>query len=154
MNSPVSLGQLRLELKNYPTKADMDNAINHAINELAEVTNKAFVETGGQIKSLNQWATGMNKRVAGMDQRVTNIEQNMATKKDLEEMEDRVVNRVVTTLRADNEQLILHLQGAHEDELASVEGRKDAPLRWRTMPVRLATAEREINKIKDHLEIS
>lgn len=79
---------------------------------------------------------------------------DFARKEDLEGMGDRVVNRVVITLRADNEQLISSLQGAHEDELASVEGRKDAPPQWRTMPVRLKMAEKEIDKIKDHLEIS
>lgn len=45
------------------------------------------------------------------------------------------------------------LQGAHEDELSKVEGKKDTPIAWKSMPRRLKTAEMEIEKIKDHLEI-
>ena len=45
------------------------------------------------------------------------------------------------------------LEGAHQDELASVEGKKDAPPQWKSMPRRLLKVEMDVEKIKDHLEI-
>lgn len=121
------------------TKGDVD--------ELAQLTDKYFRR--------------MDKRFDGIDQRFEGVDKrfdSMVTKKHLDErldgMEDRVVNRVVTALRADREIERAELEAVHQDELNAVEGKKDAPVKWKSLPRRVTAVEMDVEKIKDHLEIS
>lgn len=100
------------------------------VDELAQLTDKNFRR--------------MDKRFEGVDKRFDG----------LEGMEDRVVNRVVTALRADRELERAELEAVHQDELNAVEGKKDAPVKWKSLPRRVTAVEMDVEKIKDHLEIS
>lgn len=73
---------------------------------------------------------------------------------ELKKKTDQDKQEIIREFHVSVEQQQADLQGAHEDELAAVEGKKNAPKAWKSMPRRLKTAEVEIEKIKDHLEIS
>lgn len=60
---------------------------------------------------------------------------------------------LLEAFKVHTENLISAMQGAHNDELAAVEGKKDVPLTWKSVPRRLNAIEEEVGKIKDHLEI-
>jgi len=67
---------------------------------------------------------------------------------------DRDKQEIIHEFRVSVEQQKSDLEGAHQDELAAVEGKKDAPEKWKSMPRRLKAVEVDVEKIKDHLEIS
>lgn len=95
-------------------------------------------------EDLKRFATREDVRsdLKDMEDRLT---AKMATKGDLKETEDRIEAKI--------ENREEDLQGAHEDELASVEGKKAAPVQWKSMPRRLKTVEQDVEKIKDHLHL-
>lgn len=61
---------------------------------------------------------------------------------------------IVTDIKAAMEDRNHELQGAHQDELDAMAGKKGAPPQWRSMPRRLTVLEMDVEKIKDHLEIA
>lgn len=85
----------------------------------------------------------------------------VATKQDLKDFEKRQDEKqeqykqdIIREFHSSVELQKADLEGAHQDELASVEGKKDAPVQWKSLPRRLTTVEMDVEKIKDHLEIS
>lgn len=62
--------------------------------------------------------------------------------------------QTVADIKAAMEDRDHELQGAHQDELDAMAGSKSAPPQWRSMPRRLTALEMDVEKIKDHLEIS
>lgn len=80
-----------------------------------------------------------------------------ATKEDLRTLErrqDQKHQELLNAFKVHTEHIISETQGAHNDELATVEGNKEAPLKWKSLPRRLTAVEMDVEKIKDHLEIS
>ncbi len=113
-------------------KQDVENAI----DELAQLTDKNF------------------RRV---DENTQRIEQNMATKKDLKKLErkqEKYKKDIIEAFKAYYEAQKADLEAAHRDELVMVEDKSKAPTPWQSMPRRLVAVEMDVEKIKDHLEIS
>lgn len=92
------------------------------------------------------------------------MEQNMPTKEEVTKLHAKIDNLekkreqdtqdIIREFRSSVELQKADLEEAHQDELASVEGKKDAPTAWKSIPRRLTSIEMDVEKIKDHLEIS
>lgn len=131
------------------------------IDDLAIATEKAF-----QFIQKNMATKEDLKQVATKDdlKRFATKEdlKRFATKEDLKELEDRLTAKMATKedlketedrIEAKIENREADLQGVHEDELAGVEGKKEAPVQWKSMPRRLKTVEQDVEKIKDYLHL-
>lgn len=114
------------------TKADVENAV----DELAQTTEKAFQKTHKRLDSLGSKVGSIESKVGKIDG-----------------MEDRIVDRVVRAIQADRENEIADLQAGHADELATVEGKKEASPAWKSIPRRLKTVEQDVEHIKDQLHL-
>lgn len=108
------------------TRQFVKETVENAVDELAQATEKAFQKT----------ATRKDLRA---------VRREMATKKDLQEMENRIKSYF--------ENRDAEIQGAHEDELDTIAEKKEAPAAWKSIPRRLKTVETEVEKIKDHIEL-
>lgn len=73
-----------------------------------------------------------------------------ATKEDLKSIKDEIINAMNVRMEVRDSEL----EGKHEIELEHVAGKTDTPRTWKSIPRRLTTVEMDVEKIKDHLEIS
>lgn len=121
------------------TKGDLD--------ELAQLTDKNF-------RRVDKRFDGIDKRMGQLSTKESMDKRFDAVDSRFEGIEDRVAKRVVNALRADREIERAELEAVHQDELAAVEGKKDAPATWKSMPHRLSKVEQDVEKIKDRLELS
>lgn len=128
----------KIDFRAPATKGDVD--------ELAQLTDKNFRRVDKRFDGIDRRFDGMasQEEIAKLHTKIDNLEKNREQDK----------QDIIREFRSSVELQKADLEGAHQDELAAVEGRKDAPLAWKSMPRRLLKVELDVEKIKDRLEIS
>jgi hypothetical protein len=137
VNAPVTRAELREELKNHPTRAELKaelDPIRDALKQhdlrfdaMMATMGEMFAAIGQQIAAIGQRLVGMEQRMVGTEQRMGAMEKGMGA------MEQRIGQQMVAMEQRLTDELRRHTSSsadASRSELAVVDDKyKDLPER-------------------------